>query len=226
MALICVPLVEKTVEEDVALANSLDCDLVEVRLDYLKNASGVEKLAGIKKPVIATCMPAWEGGLFGGSEEERVSLLESCLPYCRYVSVELKTDEDLRQNLIKKAKKRNVKVIVAFHDFKSTPSFEDIVETLDDEERVGADIVKVAFMANDHADVLTLLRALVERKKSVPVIALSIGEKGKMSRILAPVFGSYLTFASASKDKVSAPGQMALDEMKKFMTLCDENRKS
>jgi len=220
MALICVPFVEKTVEEDVALANSLDCDIVEVRLDYLSETVGLEKLKDIKKPVIATCMPAWEGGLFSGTEEERLGILESCLPYCKYVSIELKTEETMAENLIKKAKKKGVKVIVASHNFKNTPDFEDILDILSDEERAGADIAKVAFMANTNADVLTLMRCLVEEKRKVPVIALSMGERGRISRVIAPFFGSYLTFASSASGKESAPGQIQLDFLKRLLELC------
>jgi len=219
MALICVPLVERTVEEDVKLANSLDCDLVEVRLDYLASASGLERIKEINKPIIATCIPKWEGGLFMGSEEERLRLLESCIPYCDYVTVEVGADEEFRRDLIKKAKTRNVKVIMAFHDFKGTPSLDRIVDIIKDEERVGADIAKVSFMANSRADVLTLIRALVECKSSIPIIALSMGEKGKVSRIIGPMFGSYLTFASSSKSKESAPGQLTLEEIRGFKHL-------
>jgi len=216
MALICVPLVEKTIEEDVSLANSVDCDVVEARLDYLKDSSGVDRLAGIKKPVIATCMPAWEGGRFSGSEEERVLLLESCLPYCRYVSVELRMESKLRQLLVKKAKKAGVKVIIASHDFSKTPRPEAIVKLIREEKKAGADIAKVAFMAKRREDVLALMQALSAGKKIIPVIALSMGEEGRISRVLAPYFGSFLTFAAASNGKASAPGQLTIEEVKRF----------
>lgn len=216
MALICVPLVEKTVEEDVRLANSVDCDVVEVRLDYLTAKSGIGRMARIRKPVIATCMPAWEGGLFKGGEEDRVRILESCLPYCRYVTVELKTDGKLRDMIVKKAKRAGVKVIVASHDFRKTPKAEEIIRIIRQERKAGADMAKVAFMAKKSEDVLVLMQALSAGKKLLPVIALSMGDEGRISRVLAPFFGSYLTFAAASKSKVSAPGQLTIEEVKRF----------
>ena len=60
---------------------------------------------------------------------------------------------------------------------------------------------------------------LDERVRSVkitagPVIALAMGERGVASRILAPKFGSYLTFGALSSEKASAPGQPLLSELK------------
>ena len=219
MALICVPLVEKTIRKDVKLANSLDCDLVEVRLDYLKDASGLAEIGKIKKPVIATCMPKWEGGLFTGSEKERLQVLESCIPYSDYVTIELEAGARLRSELIKKARKRKVKVIVASHDFRKTPQKEEILRLIKAEKKAGADIAKVAFMAKKSEDTFTLISALAENKVKIPVIALSMGEKGRISRMLAPLFGSCITFAASSKAKASAPGQVTLDEIKRFREL-------
>ena len=53
-----------------------DADLVELRLDGVADPDVAGALAGRRLPVIVTCRPAWEGGRFGGSEEERRRLLE------------------------------------------------------------------------------------------------------------------------------------------------------
>lgn len=47
-----------------------------------------------------------------------------------------------------------------------------------------------------------------------PVIALAMGEKGMVSRVLAPKHGGFLTFGALSADKASAPGQPLLTELK------------
>ena len=47
-----------------------------------------------------------------------------------------------------------------------------------------------------------------------PVIALAMGEKGMVSRLLAPKHGGFLTFGALSADKASAPGQPLLMELK------------
>ena len=64
-----------------------DADMVELRLDTVKDPSAAAGLAGRKKPVIITCRPKSQGGHFAGSEEERRSILSESL-YLPRLSVE------------------------------------------------------------------------------------------------------------------------------------------
>ena len=57
----------------------VDADLVELRLDSVSDPDVPGALAGRRRPVIVTCRPAWEGGEFRGSEEERRRLLTDAL---------------------------------------------------------------------------------------------------------------------------------------------------
>src|SRR5262245_65852738 len=56
-----------------------DADLVELRLDTVADPDVAGALAGRRVPAIVTCRPAWEGGHFRGSEEERRRLLTEAL---------------------------------------------------------------------------------------------------------------------------------------------------
>lgn len=47
----------------------------------------------------------------------------------------------------------------------------------------------------------------------VPIIAMVMGEKGLMSRVLCPKFGGYLTFGTLEHGKVSAPGQPTIRDL-------------
>ena len=78
---------------------------------------------------------------------------------------------------------------------------------------IGADIAKVAFQANDYKDVINLMSVLLENVVGIPIIAVSMGEYGKISRILGPLLGSYLTFASPAKGREAAPGQLTVEEL-------------
>ncbi|MFH0860951.1 MAG: type I 3-dehydroquinate dehydratase [Candidatus Altiarchaeota archaeon] len=213
---VCVPLIDRSVEAMVESAKSLKADLVELRLDYLEDTGGLDRLSKIKTPKIVTCMPKWEGGKFQGSEEDRVALLKRTLNFADYVTVELKTESALRDSLIKEAKKSKVKVIIAFHDFKRTPGETEIRATLEEEVKAGADIAKVAYMPANYGDVLRVMQVLVDKPVKIPIIALSMGELGSISRIMGPVMGAYLTFASASKGRESAAGQLTIDEIRRM----------
>ena len=57
-------------------AAEVDADLVELRLDSMASPDPEAALAGRRKPAIVTCRPLREGGMFDGSEEERLRILE------------------------------------------------------------------------------------------------------------------------------------------------------
>lgn len=217
--MICASITEPLVNEMVKTANSTHADIVEIRMDYLREVKGIEKLEEIKKPLIATCMPQWEGGRFKGSEDERISILQDAIKFSDYISIELRTKEVLRNKIINEAREGGVKVIVSYHDFEKTPNEEEILEILKKEQEAGGDIAKIAFMPKNYEDILKTMKVLLENKLKIPIIAISMGELGKISRILGPLFGSYLTFASPGKGKESAPGQLTVDELRKVFEI-------
>ncbi len=217
--MICTPITEPRIDAMIKVANSVDSGMVELRLDYLNDFSGIEKIRDISKLKISTCMPSWEGGKFKGSEKERIEILLSAIEFSGYLTIELKTRKSLRDMLIKKAREKGVKVIIAYHDFNSTPGRKAILKILKKEQAAGADIAKVAFMPKNYADVLNTMYSLVENKIGIPVIAVSMGKIGKISRIIAPVLGSYLTYASVEMGKESAEGQLTVDELRNVLKI-------
>jgi 3-dehydroquinate dehydratase/shikimate dehydrogenase len=73
-------------------------------------------------------------------------------------------------------------------------------------------VAKVAVMATDIRDNLRLFDAM--RRSPLPTIGIAIGELGVISRVLAPRFGGFLTFASLATGRESAPGQLTAAEMR------------
>ncbi len=219
--MICIPIVESDINSMVKIANSVDAGLIELRLDYLSEFSDLEKLREIRTEKIVTCMPSWEGGNFKGTEKERFEILTKALKFAGLVTIELNTEKKYRDELIKNAKDAGVKVIIACHDFNSTPERTEIIEILNRERDSNADIAKVAFMANNYQDVLNLMQVLVDKGPDfgIPIIALSMGNFGRISRVLAPLLGSYLTFASIKKGKESAEGQLTAEEVRKILEI-------
>jgi 3-dehydroquinate dehydratase type I len=223
--MICVSIMEADVASMVAAASKAPTDIVELRLDALSDYSDASVLKKIKKKKIVACMPSWEGGNFRGSEEDRLKLLRGSLPYVDYVTVELRAEKAALVALLREAKKAKVKIIIAYHDFVSTPDKEKIISILNDEKSVGADIAKVAFLAKDESDVLRLMQALVDARDdpsfNLPIIAVSMGENGKISRVVAPLLGAYLTYVASSRGKESAPGQLTFDEVNKILSVVE-----
>jgi len=212
--MICAPIIEKELDSMIETANSTNADSVELRLDYLTEFAGIDELSKIQKPIIATCMPEFEGGNFKGPEEERTDILRQALEFSSHLTIELKTDSRLRDPLVRETKEKGAKVIISYHDFNSTPSKEEILSVLKQEEEAGADIAKVAFMPKNQTDVLNTLAAVTENPTKIPVIAIAMGELGKASRIIGPALGSYLTYASTGKGRESAPGQLTVEQVR------------
>ncbi len=212
--MICVSVTGPAVENMVDAANSSSADLVEIRLDCLDKYTDMEKLRQITKPIIATCMPVSEGGRYAGCEEDRIKILLEAVKYADYVSLELSTKKELRSRIAREAGKRNAKIIATYHDRKGTPGVKEIRAILEKEKEAGADIAKVAFHAKDYRDVMKLMDVLTENELGIPIIAISMGEYGRIFRILGPLLGSYLTYASPERGRESAPGQLTVEEMR------------
>ncbi len=211
--MICVPLVEKEskyVLKSAEQAIKLGADILEFRIDALEDPDPDEiqqLIIDIGHPMVATNRLASEGGFFSGSEEERISILIKAAKYADIVDIELQTNEKLRGKVIKASKSN----IISYHDFKKTPSFEELLNVVKQEKEIG-DIAKFAVMANTYKDTLTVLKVLLEAKNT---IGISLGEIGKYTRVVAPLFGSPITWASNVKE--SAPGQMDIKTTKNIL---------
>src|SRR4051812_23619049 len=95
-----------------------DADVVEMRLDTVSDPSVAGALEGRRRPVVVTCRPQWEGGSFGGSEEERKRLLAEALSLgAKYVDVEWRAGFD---DLIAQSAGR--RIVLSTHDFHGVPT--------------------------------------------------------------------------------------------------------
>ncbi|MGZ7049290.1 MAG: type I 3-dehydroquinate dehydratase, partial [Methanobacterium sp.] len=185
-------------------------DILEFRIDALRNPVADEVNNIIKEidyPVIATNRMKDEGGFFKGSDEERTSLLIEVAPNVDIVDIELQTDEEFRQKVINASKS----TIVSYHNFKNTPSSNELLDIVKMEQEIG-NIAKFAVMPEDYKDTLTVLKVLSEVQNT---IGIAMGDMGRYTRLVAPVFGSPITYASI--DKESAPGQLDVQTTKEIL---------
>ncbi len=228
---ICVPIVGKKREEIIAQAKAVaslpegSVDLAEWRADwfddvmqegYAEDVLGELRKALGEKPLLFTFRTAGEGGKKTVSGEGYVRLIERAVQtgYVDLVDVELFMGDGTVKEIIKKAHDFGIKVIVSNHDFSSTPAREELLLRMEKMLALGADIPKIAVMPKSRGDVLTLLAATEEmtrRHAECPVITMSMGETGVISRICGETFGSAVTFGSAGKE--SAPGQVGARDL-------------
>lgn len=179
-----------------------DTDLVELRLDTVRDPSAAAALAGRRKPVIITCRPKSEGGHFAGSEEERRRILAEALTLgAEFVDLEWRSS---CADLIAQTGGR--RIVLSHHDFAGMPA--DLQGMAHAMLASGAEVVKLAVTAHRLRDCLAL-RAIGQQTR-VPMALIAMGDAGIATRVLARWFGSCWTYAG---DQV-APGQITLPRMR------------
>ena len=224
-------------------AAEMGADILEIRLDLLEirdSGLAVETIGKIKAetglPLILTNRSRAEGGKWEGSEKDRIEILKELLfTFSREngvddigagdivdavdaVDIELSAGEKERTELISTAKKQGKTVIVSFHDFSKTPSIQEMEKIIEEAFRAGADIAKLAVMPGSMQDILDLLQlTLNAREARRPVCTIAMGKLGKHTRVIAPLYGSVLSYSSVESS--AAPGQLQANEVKKMMEL-------
>lgn len=221
---VCVPVPARDFRELVSLiheAESSGADLVEVRLDYMGGdlLGNINRLRDVVEacsvPLIATNRHKGQGGVCVLDEGLRVkSLLRAAETGFEYIDIELDT-RGLHE-IVSRIKVYGAKVIVSHHIFTHTPLAEELEETVRREVEAGADVCKVVTMANSLADSVRCLVFTYEMSRRVSLVCFAMGERGLLSRVLSPIFGASFTYASLGRGLETAPGQMAIHEMKEI----------
>lgn len=119
---------------------------------------------------------------------------------------------DEKKNLIEKLHMTDVKVIASSHDFEKTDAKELLLKKFCEMDKSGADILKMAVMPVCEKDVNAIMEATDEMRNQYthrPLVSMSMGELGKISRIKGELFGSSITFATVGA--ASAPGQIPIE---------------
>lgn len=226
MTLVCVPIMVSDVSSasaDAGAARAAGADLVEFRADgyYTGDAEQVRAIVGLVErsplPCIVTCRAAAEGGEFSGSDDELASLIHALTLSThppRYIDVELATF--LRPGPHRRALNAlsrpdtSPSLILSVHDFRGRPT-DFLRRAADLGSQPAAAVIKTAYLARSLRDSLELLDLASHAGR--PAIALGMGEFGLLTRVLAPKFYGFLTFASLRRETTTAPGQPTIHDL-------------
>lgn len=228
MPKICVPIVAVSKEDilkEAEYIKTIKADIVEWRADWFENVFDIEKVKEVLSdlsnilgdiPLLFTFRTKKEGG-----EKEielefyaDLNIAAANTEFVDMVDVEIFSGDAIVSTIIEAVHLAGKKIIASNHDFFATPDKNDIISRLVKMQNMGADISKIAVMPNSKKDVLTLLAAteeMVSEHATKPVVTMSMGGKGLISRLSGEVFGSAITFGAAKK--ASAPGQIAVAEL-------------
>lgn len=230
---ICVPITGRDGDAIKAQAEKIKSaapDLVEWRADYLEEVENAEKVVEILStlrgilgeiPILFTFRTEKEGGERPIEKDYYVKLNETVAKtgLTDAVDVELYFDEKVILPLIKTIRENGCVAVGSNHHFSRTPKCEELQVIFGDMERSGVDIMKVAVMPRSPEEVLNLLMVTQEisAKSERPIITMSMGGQGVISRMSGEIFGSSVTFAAV--EEASAPGQMPIEELRTVLGL-------
>lgn len=192
-----------------------DVDLLEVRVDALAAyMDGVRRLLEKSKlPVLLTVRHPAEGGIGNLSVRRRRELFRELLPAAGLIDVELRSVAALREEMAC-ARERGIGVVVSDHHFRRTPTLAQMRERRKRAFAAGADVFKLACLADDAVSVARLLDFASESKAG-PVAVMGMGKMGQVSRLVLACAGSILNYGYL--DKPNAPGQWEARELRELL---------
>ena len=200
-------------------------DVIEWRVDHfaaIGDAAAVQDTGRALRaaigdtPVIFTRRSIKEGGAPIDIDDEGVVRLYDSVGaagFVDFLDFEMGNDAGHVRRVRDDARRHGVRTILSYHNFSDTPAQDFLVGRFLEAERLGGDVAKVAVMPRDRKDVLTLLAATAEAddKVGIPLISMSMGPLGAVTRMIGGAFGSSLSFAVGAAS--SAPGQIPIADL-------------
>jgi len=226
--LVCIPLIGRTRDDvlaELAMVLPKKPDVLEWRVDFFEQigdtAAVIAAAAAIKRkageiPLLFTRRSVIEGGEKIALNEDQVIALYVALCESRAIDLidyEMANDAANIARVRAAAQSNDIKLVLSFHNFSCTPALETLVSKFLMAEQLGADVAKVAVMPRDPNDVLILLAATQQASQTlkIPLISMSMGPLGSLTRLFGWAFGSALSFAVGASS--SAPGQVPIEDL-------------
>ncbi len=193
---------------------------LEIRLDYLSAPEqGLKVVRTLLQEspdctILATCRRHQNGGRFNGGVEEQLRLLDAAVAEgARAVDVEIETAELALAAF--DALRSKCRMVISYHNYAGTPALDPVVRRL---TRVPADAYKLVTTARKPTDNMRVL-SLARAHTRVPLIVLSMGETGFLTRVLSTLWGGLYTYAAPVSAEGTAAGQVcarALRQLYRF----------
>ncbi|MEK6398971.1 MAG: type I 3-dehydroquinate dehydratase, partial [Terriglobus sp.] len=193
------------------------CSFLEFRLDSVADPTAqlphlrAFVAANPQVTAVATCRRQPYGGGFTGTAEQQIGILTSAaLAGCELIDIETETAEELGLAALETLRAAGAAVILSWHDFRTTPALAPQLERM---APFAPDFRKIVPTATTLTDALQLIDLLQQHGQDGRLIAMSMGFRGTLTRVLGPRFGSLFTFASPEGNAGTAPGQVSLSTL-------------
>ncbi len=237
--MICIPITSGTNKEALrAIERSCPfADLIELRMDLISKTNLAELISTARKKsssikIIVTCRKKEESAPATATtrtksavknKEEKIALLKEAIELgADFIDIELAEGNAVIKELGSFCAKKDNKtgMIISYHNIKETPGLAKLKEIFNQCAKYKPAVVKIVTMAKTFEDNLTTLSLIsYARQHSQKIISLCMGDKGVVSRAVAPLMGNYLSFATLDNKGQSAPGQFTVAQMKQIDVL-------
>ena len=210
-------------------AQTPQVQVVELRVDKLDFATHVDKVTQLGqamrrelkgKPLLLTLRTKEEGGSLSPDDASYIALYQQWLEagFADLIDIEMRIGAQAVDQLVAQAHQHHVAVILSYHDFQATPDNADMLRRLTWQATHGADILKIAVMPKTPQDVsrLTDVTWQMRQRSDKPLLTMSMGGLGAVTRVSGEVFGSNLTFGTLGE--ASAPGQLDVQALDQTLT--------
>ena len=189
-------------------------DLFELRLDCLADLVDRVKraLPKLNAPLLITARDPHEGGARKLRLRQRRDLLAQFLNHAAYLDIELRSARALR-SLFELARKKRVRRIISFHNFKGTPSVRILAAKAREARSHGADIFKVATRTDTPMELGRLLEFMTSSPLDLALAVMGVGKLGAISRMLLARAGSVLIYASLGEAS-DIEGQLSVKQVR------------
>jgi len=195
-------------------------EMAEIRVDLLSDYDdAVEKVFTKAKELgIATIATVRDIKADPGFSQTRLQLLKRCMKAgSTFVDIEVESPEEYRKSAIESAKEHKVRVIISHHEYAvAEKSSENLPAVIEECFSKGADVAKLA-VAVCSAQGAARVLALYNDKRSI--VALGMGESGKVTRVASISLGAPFSFAAWDAASATAPGQLTREQMKSALSL-------
>lgn len=210
--MVCVSIQGKTRDEIYDILDRADVEMAEIRLDLCPlDDDDIEDLFGNSDtPLVATCRAGVE--YTQAEAEHRLTLAIDA--GAKYVDLEIEAPAAVGKRIKKAANEAGTILIRSYHNYECTPSIEEMEDMAEKCIKFGAEVVKLAVMAQSAEDV-ERVESMYECLEPGQLLAFCMGEAGRQSRVDALKLGAPFSFAALDASESVAPGQWPLEEMNK-----------
>jgi 3-dehydroquinate dehydratase-1 len=193
-------------------------DLLEFRMDLGEDP--LDQLAAYdgELALLVTNRVEWEGGEADGEGRLADLALAAEHPSVAAVDVELSAVAGGEgTGVLERAREHGVTTVVSVHDFEETPEPAELRRLLERSAEYG-DVAKLATTAESLDDALSLLATTRSATEAgLTVATMAMGEPGRHTRAVAPVYGSRIGYAPVDPERATAPGQYDLATLRRLV---------